>query len=195
MLWRNIASARATRRGRRPWHVRTLFAREPGGLWIGLRPIRWKVLGGKGAGGLRGTKPKMASAMIETALDAGAPCAYVLGDAAYGADSSLRRMLEGRHQPYVLAVRGAHFLRRGGDRGFEETTPEELADELAPDAWARHAAGEGATRERSAALRLGPHSPPMDLERGLRALPSHSPKTINVRRAGLLSGLSIGSQY
>jgi hypothetical protein len=29
---RAIASARATRRGRRPWHVRTLLAREPGDL-------------------------------------------------------------------------------------------------------------------------------------------------------------------
>ena len=90
------------------------------------------------------TKPKMARAMIEAVLDAGLPCAYVLGDAVYGADSSLRRMLEDRHQPYVLAVRGAHFLRRGEDRWFEETTPEELADELPPEDWACHAAGEGA---------------------------------------------------
>jgi hypothetical protein len=29
---RAIASARMTRRGRRTWHVRTLFAREPGDL-------------------------------------------------------------------------------------------------------------------------------------------------------------------
>ena len=29
---RVIASAQATRRGRRPWHVRTLLAREPGDL-------------------------------------------------------------------------------------------------------------------------------------------------------------------
>jgi hypothetical protein len=29
---RASASARTARRGRRPWHVRTLFAREPGGL-------------------------------------------------------------------------------------------------------------------------------------------------------------------
>jgi SRSO17 transposase len=90
------------------------------------------------------TKPKMARAMIETALDAGVPCAYVLGDAVYGADSSLRRMLSDRHQPYVLAVRGAHALRRGGDRWFETTSPEELADELTPGDWACHAAGEGA---------------------------------------------------
>jgi len=31
------ASARPTRRGPRPWHVRKLFAREPGGLGFG----RW----------------------------------------------------------------------------------------------------------------------------------------------------------
>jgi hypothetical protein len=32
---RASASARTTRRGRRPWHVRTLFARKPGGLVSG----------------------------------------------------------------------------------------------------------------------------------------------------------------
>ena len=32
---RASASARTTRRGRRPWHVRMLFAREPGGLAFG----------------------------------------------------------------------------------------------------------------------------------------------------------------
>ncbi|MER8824518.1 transposase [Mesorhizobium sp. M0991] len=90
------------------------------------------------------TKPKMARAMVEAALDTGVPCAYVLGDAVYGADSSLRRMLEAREQPYVLAVRGSHFMRRGEDRGFEETSPEELASEFEPDDWACHAAGEGA---------------------------------------------------
>ena len=34
---RASASARPTRRGRRPWHVWKLFAREPGGLGFGLR--------------------------------------------------------------------------------------------------------------------------------------------------------------
>ena len=34
---RVIASVRPTRRGRRPWHVWKLFAREPGGLGLGLR--------------------------------------------------------------------------------------------------------------------------------------------------------------
>src|SRR5689334_24583241 len=47
----------------------------------------------------------MACALIAQALDAGAPCAWVLADALYGTDSRLRRMLEKREQPYVLAVR------------------------------------------------------------------------------------------
>ena len=34
---RVIASARPTRRGRRPWHVEKLFVREPGDLRFGLR--------------------------------------------------------------------------------------------------------------------------------------------------------------
>ena len=34
---RDIASAHPARRGRRPWHVRTLLAREPGDLTAGQR--------------------------------------------------------------------------------------------------------------------------------------------------------------
>lgn len=90
------------------------------------------------------TKPKTARAMIEATLDAGAPCAYVLGDAVYGADSSLRRMLADRHQPYVLAVRSTHYLRQGLDQGFEGTSPEKLAEALCPEDWFCHTAGEGA---------------------------------------------------
>lgn len=85
------------------------------------------------------TKPVIAREMIAAALDAGLPCAYVLGDAVYGADSTLRRMLEARGQAYVLAVRGAHFMRRG----FESSSAAELAEELAPCDWACHPAGEG----------------------------------------------------
>ena len=36
---RVIASARPTRRGRRPWHVRTLFVRESGDLGFGQRSM------------------------------------------------------------------------------------------------------------------------------------------------------------
>jgi hypothetical protein len=45
---RASASARRARRGRRPWHVRTLLAREPGGL---TRPL---ALAHRSASGRRG---------------------------------------------------------------------------------------------------------------------------------------------
>src|SRR6516164_2951885 len=40
---------------------------------------------------------------------------FVLADAVYGSDSRLRRMLEDRGQPYVLAVRSNHCLRFIGE--------------------------------------------------------------------------------
>lgn len=89
------------------------------------------------------TKPEIARDMIAVALDAGTPCAYVLADAAYGADSRLRRMLEERGQPYVLAVRSNHCLRFIAREGFVQTDPATIADELAADAFVAHAAGEG----------------------------------------------------
>ena len=41
MVERANASARATRRGQRPWHVSTLLAREPGDLAFGRRQSRF----------------------------------------------------------------------------------------------------------------------------------------------------------
>src|ERR687898_837690 len=49
------------------------------------------------------TKPQIACELIASALDAGAPCAWVLADALYGSDSRLRRMLERRGQPPLAA--------------------------------------------------------------------------------------------
>jgi len=51
------------------------------------------------------TKPQMALAMLEAALDGGVPARWVVGDEAYGSDGKLRRALEAREQAYVLAVR------------------------------------------------------------------------------------------
>jgi hypothetical protein len=76
-------------------------------------------------------------------LDGGLPCAWVLGDAFYGSASLLRRMLEARRQPYVLAVRFNHHLRFLAGEGLVKTNPAELADQLPTDAWSAHAAGEG----------------------------------------------------
>jgi SRSO17 transposase len=89
------------------------------------------------------TKLQIAGELIGAALDAGAPCAWVLADALYGSDSKLRRLLEDRRQPYVLAIRSNLHLRFVTKKGFIQTDPATLADELATDTWKAHAAGEG----------------------------------------------------
>jgi SRSO17 transposase len=76
------------------------------------------------------TKPRIACDLIAAALDAGVPCAWVLADALYGSDSRLRRMLEARGQPYVLAVRSNQTLRMLTAHGFLQTDPAQMADEL-----------------------------------------------------------------
>ena len=89
------------------------------------------------------TKPAIARRMIARNLDAGVRCAWVLADAAYGSDYSLRRMLEEREQAYVLAVRGNHCLRFIDDGGIVATNPSELVGERADEDWTALAAGEG----------------------------------------------------
>lgn len=89
------------------------------------------------------TKPEIARELIAAALDARIACAFVLADALYGSDRRLRRMLEAREQPYVLAVRSNEPMRLGGE-ALELTTSGELAAVLPTNAWSCHAAGEGA---------------------------------------------------
>jgi len=89
------------------------------------------------------TKIEIARDLIASALDAGARCRFVLADALYGGDSQLRRMLEARRQPYVLAVRSNQTLRMIAKQGFVQTDPKEIAQGLPPSAWKTLAAGEG----------------------------------------------------
>jgi SRSO17 transposase len=60
------------------------------------------------------TKPKLATAMICRALDAGVPAAWVTGDEVYGANPGLRAELEARGIGYVLAVACDHPVGLGG---------------------------------------------------------------------------------
>ena len=91
------------------------------------------------------TKPAMARAMIARLLDAGLPCAWVLADALHGSDCQLRRLLEGRGQPYVLAVRSNQSIRfLAEDWGLVQTDPATVAAELDDGDWASLTAGEGA---------------------------------------------------
>ena len=94
------------------------------------------------------TKPTMAREMVARLLDEGAPCAFVLADAVYGSDSKFRRMLEGRGQPYVLAVRSTHTLRLFQEAALVQTDPAEMVAELPAEAWRSLSAGEGAKGQR-----------------------------------------------
>jgi SRSO17 transposase len=109
------------------------------------------------------TKPKIGIAMVAAALDAGIPCAWVLGDSVYGSDKSLRVMLESRDKPYVLSIRGNERLMIGD---FRTHTAEDLAAGLSGDDWRRLPAGEGSKGPRLydwARLRLSRlQSPPWD---------------------------------
>lgn len=109
------------------------------------------------------TKPKIGIAMVEAALDAGVPCAWVLGDSVYGSDKSLRVMLEGRDKPYVLSIRGNERLIMGD---FRTHTAKDVAAGLSADQWRRLPAGAGSKGPRLydwARLRLFRlQSPPWD---------------------------------
>ncbi|MFE3000827.1 transposase [Nocardia sp. NPDC059246] len=50
------------------------------------------------------TKPRLAEAMIASALDAGAAAGWVAADAAYGRDGRFRGFCEARRLSYVLEV-------------------------------------------------------------------------------------------
>lgn len=86
------------------------------------------------------TKPKLGRRLLERALDAGVPCAWVAADTVYGADSALRRWIEARALGYVLAVTSGQQLAVTGR--FERV--DDLADALPSGAWRRLSAGDGA---------------------------------------------------
>jgi SRSO17 transposase len=97
----------------------------------------------KGAGvpeGVRfATKPALALRMIERALGAGVRAAWVTGDEVYGSDGKLRRALEERRQPYVLAVRSDQCVCVG----FQQLRVKALAASAPAVAWRRLSAGDG----------------------------------------------------
>jgi SRSO17 transposase len=109
------------------------------------------------------TKPKIGVAMAALAIEAGVPCAWVLGDSVYGSDKGLRIMLESHDTPYVLAVRGNERLIMGD---FCSHTAQDLAVDLPKREWRRLPAGEGSKGPRLydwARLRLMRlQSPPWD---------------------------------
>lgn len=59
------------------------------------------------------TKPDLAQAMLDRALDAGVPAAWIVADAVYGDSHRLGMLLEEREQPYVLAISGKAYVWAG----------------------------------------------------------------------------------
>lgn len=86
------------------------------------------------------TKPQLALRMLERALEAGVPAAWVTGDEVYGNDWRIRRALEERKQPYVLAVSSQFRIWRD----FRQVKVSALVRDVPPEGWVRLSAGDGA---------------------------------------------------
>src|SRR4051812_49491938 len=81
--------------------------------------------------------------MIGRALDAGLPCAWVLGDEIYGSDRRLRMDLERREQPFVLAIRSTEKLWAVLNKRLGQHAASRLAASLPARAWRRLSAAAG----------------------------------------------------
>jgi SRSO17 transposase len=90
------------------------------------------------------TKPQLAQAMLERAIDAGVPAGWVSADEVYGGDARLRAFLEERQLAYVLAVKATQPLWAHGVQGPAEVPARQLVVGLPAQAWRRLSAGDGA---------------------------------------------------
>ncbi len=91
------------------------------------------------------TKPQLALTLVERALDAGVPAAWVAADEVYGNDSKFRRALEARDQAYVLTVRCDYPVSTWPPYGPpNQLTVAAVLDWVAGDEWQRLSCGEGA---------------------------------------------------
>lgn len=90
------------------------------------------------------TKPQLGLELLERALDADVPAAWVVADEVYGSDGKLRRALEARGQAYVLAVRGNEKPATWPPYGPPaQIAVAALAATIPPEVWQRLSCGEG----------------------------------------------------
>ena len=88
------------------------------------------------------TKPQLAGRMVERAIAAGVPFAWVAGDSVYGGgelEMALRRTGKG----YVLGVNATRPFNSWIGKPAVAGTAEEIAQGLDPTAWRRLSAGKG----------------------------------------------------
>src|SRR6266516_200105 len=90
------------------------------------------------------TKPELAARMLWRSLNAGVQAARVIGDTVYGSHRPLRAGLEAREQAYALAVTCQEHVEVAG----HERRVDQLAQELAAEAWQRLRAGAGSKGRR-----------------------------------------------
>jgi SRSO17 transposase len=100
------------------------------------------------------TKPALARVMLERALDAGVPAAWVTADEVYGGSPTLRPWLEGRGVSYVLAVKCTEPLEASSPNGVVRERAEQLAAAVPAEQWGLPAAP--ATAPRAAGCTTGP---------------------------------------
>ncbi|WP_448188103.1 IS701 family transposase [Azospirillum sp. sgz301742] len=85
------------------------------------------------------TKPKQGRVLLERAVAAGVPCAWVTADSVYGGDYALRLWLERQPLGYVLTVTS----KQRAPLGFD-TVKQRTAACVASNDWQRLSAGDGA---------------------------------------------------
>ena len=90
------------------------------------------------------TKPQLARKMVERAVERGVPFRWVAGDTVYGSDRKLRRWLEQREIPHVLAVKSNEKLWAWTEEGPRQVRADRLASQVEESNWARLSAGDGA---------------------------------------------------
>jgi SRSO17 transposase len=88
------------------------------------------------------TKPQIAGRMIDRAIAAGVPFAWVTGDSVYGV-GALEMQLRRAGKGYVLGVNADGQFNSWIGKPVVAGTAEAIAKELDPSAWQRLSAGEG----------------------------------------------------
>jgi SRSO17 transposase len=93
------------------------------------------------------TKPQLARAMIERAIEAGVPFGWVTGDSIYGV-GEIEMMLRRQAKGSVLGVSATHPFTSWIGKPEVAGTAEEIAGALPESAWQRLSAGAGTKGER-----------------------------------------------